>query len=148
MYLIKDLELNYQGGPGSPSCPGVFSGWPLSVWIFPTSLGLLHRPQGWLGWAGQGGGAASKEVYRVELKLAGCGLGGACSIQGGEVPAPLCGGPESGEPWGFGFLKREVRLEEAAPGPSRLGWAPLPPTRSLSLLERIWKRFTSLCCPL
>lgn len=78
MYLIKDLELNYQGGPGSPSCPGVFSGWPLSVWIFPTSR-RLHRPRD--GWAGLRRVAGQcEEVPGSRVK---CGLGGACSIQGG-----------------------------------------------------------------
>ena len=116
VYLIKDLELNYPGGPRSPNCPGVVSSWPLSMWIFPSSR-RLHRPRD--GWAGQGGGAAWGGA-RVELKLAGCGLviPSRWSMQGpgwgwGRCLCPLCGGPESGEPWGFCLLKREVHLKEA-----------------------------------
>lgn len=93
MYLIKDLELNYIRVVLDPSCPGVFSGWPLSVWIFPTSR-RPHRPRD--GWAGLGRGErAVRGGARVELKLAGCGLGGACSIQGGVggVPGAPCVGP-------------------------------------------------------
>lgn len=88
MYLIKDLELNYQGGPGSPSCPGVFSGWPLSVWIFPTSR-RLHRPRD--GWAGLGRVAGQcEEVPGSSSSWQGVDwVGHAASRVGvGEVPAP------------------------------------------------------------
>lgn len=88
MYLIKDLELNYQGGSGSPSCPGVFSGWPWRVWIFPTSEGCTGLGMAGLGWK-QGGGAVRRCQGRAQVVGGVDWVGHAASRVGvGEVPAP------------------------------------------------------------